>query len=135
MRYLIYLVLVVSTSLNAGTIHKWVDENGNVHYGDAPPAKTKSENVRVQSAPSNPGKPLPRLGTPDSDKEAGQPDQQVSSEQAERYCNEARSDLNIINNSSRIRVKQADGSERYLSDVEIAQRKSQSEATVDEFCK
>ena len=56
MRYLTYLVLVVSTSLNAGTIHKWVDENGNVHYGDAPPVKTKTENVRVQAAPSNPGK-------------------------------------------------------------------------------
>jgi hypothetical protein len=52
MRYLTYLVLVVSTSLNAGTIHKWVDENGNVHYGDAPPVKTKTENVRVQSASS-----------------------------------------------------------------------------------
>jgi len=135
MRYLIYLVLVVSTSLNAGTIHKWTDENGNVHYGDTPPVKTKSENVRVQTAPSNPGKPLPRLSNSDPDgKAAGNTDQQISKDQAERYCNEARADLNVINNSSRIRVKQSDGTERYLSDAEIAKRKAESEAAVDRFC-
>ena len=86
MRYLIYLILAISTSLNAGSIQKWTDENGNVHYGDAPPVKTKSENVRVQSAPSNPGKALPRLNSPDdpdqaeADEENGQ--QKVSEDQA-----------------------------------------------------
>ena len=49
MRYLIYplvgLILAISTSLNAGTIQKWVDDKGNVHYGDAPPVEVKSENV------------------------------------------------------------------------------------------
>jgi len=67
MRYLIFLILVVSTSLHAGTIQKWVDENGNVHYGDAPPVSTKTENISVQSAPSNPGKALPRLSTEETD--------------------------------------------------------------------
>ena len=30
MRYLIYLTLMASTSLNAGSIHKWTDADGNV---------------------------------------------------------------------------------------------------------
>jgi hypothetical protein len=133
MRYLTFLVLVVSTSLNAGAIHKWVDENGNVHYGDAPPVKTKTESVHVQSAPSNPGKALPRLSVPDGTQAAGQPE--VSNEQASKICEAARNDLNVINTSNRVRMKQADGTLRYLSEEEIAKRKADSEAEVARYCK
>ena len=66
MRYLIYLTLLASASLNAGSIHKWTDADGNVFYGDTPPVSAKTEGVRVQSAPSNPGKALPRLSSPGS---------------------------------------------------------------------
>jgi hypothetical protein len=134
MRYLTYLILVVSTSLNAGAIHKWVDENGSVHYGDAPPVKTKTESVHVLSAPSNPGRALPRLSAPDGTQQAaGQPE--VPKEQANEICEAARNDLNVINNSSRIRMKQADGTLRYLSKEEIAKRKAGSEAEVARYCK
>jgi len=143
MRYLIYLTLLVSTSLYAGTIHKWVDENGNVHYGDAPPVSTKTENVSVQSAPSNPGKALPRLSTQEASDEAGgggagaeEPDpDSVSTEQAQSICAQAKNDLDVIENSTRIKLKQADGNIRYLSDDEIAQRKAKSQNQVRLYCK
>ena len=64
MRFLIFLALLVTVPLQAGTIKKWVDEEGNVYYGDSPPISVKTENVRVLSAPSNPGKALPRLSSP-----------------------------------------------------------------------
>ena len=135
MRYLIYLILTVTTSLSAGTIHKWVDDNGNVHYGDAPPISAKSENVRVQSAPSNPGKALPRLNTPDkADTEVTQNQKQEDAEQASIVCENAREDLQVISSSSRVRLKQADGSTRFLSADEIAERKATAEADVDRFC-
>jgi len=139
MRYLIYLILAISTSLNAGSIQKWTDENGNVHYGDAPPVKTKSENVRVQSAPSNPGKALPRLNSPDdpdqaeADEENGQ--QKVSEDQASQNCANARSDLDIINNSIRVKLQEPDGNVRYLTETEIAERKTAAQAQVSKFCK
>jgi hypothetical protein len=137
MRYLTYLVLVVSTSLNAGAIHKWVDENGGVHYGDSPPVKAKTENIHVQSAPSNPGKALPRLSAPDETQQAaGQDDvsPDVSKEQASEICEAARNDLNVISSSSRIKLKQTDGTLRYLSKEEIAKRKADSEAEVARYC-
>lgn len=129
MRYLIFLLLVGSTSLHAGSIHKWVDENGNVHYGDAPPAETKSENVRVQSAPSNPGKALPRLTVSEPEPEGG-----ITDEQAVKICETARSDLQIIADSPRIRLQQPNGTERYLNDQEIAERKAKSEADIERYC-
>jgi len=142
MRYSIYpmlvLMLAVSTSLNAGAIHKWVDDNGNVHYGDAPPTKTTSKSVRVQSAPSDPGKALPRLktSTDASEQTAGGAgkEEKVSVEQASKICASAKADLEIISTSNRIKLQAADGSVRYLSDEEIAERQASSQTEVDRFC-
>jgi hypothetical protein len=145
MRYLIYLILAISTSLNAGSIHKWTDEKGNVHYGDVAPVKTRSEDVRVLSAPSNPGKALPRLNSTDDSAQAENGnvgngnaagnDQEVSDEQASNICASARADLDIINNSIRIKLQEPDGNIRYLNESEIAARKADSQTEVDRFCK
>ena len=143
MHYSIYPMLVLtlaiftslnSTSLNAAAIHKWVDDNGNVHYGDAPPVKTTSENVRVQNAPSDPGKALPRLNSPESTDQAAGKEQEVSAEQAAKICASAQADLNVISTSDRIQLQTEDGSIRYLSEDEIAERRASSQAEVDRFC-
>lgn len=140
MRYLIFLTLLLSTPLQAGTIQKWVDEDGNVHYGDAPPVSATTESVRVQSAPSNPGKALPRLNSPDTGQDgsgatAATDAAKVPRDQAKIACDQAQEDLAVINRSSRIKLKAADGSTRYLTTEEITERKQQAEADVKQFCK
>jgi hypothetical protein len=141
MRYLIYLTLLVSASLNAGTIHKWVDEQGNVHYGDSPPVATKTEDVRVLSAPSNPGKALPRLSTPSSEQNGDSSNPAAATDptglpedQAKLACDNAREDLQVINRSSRVKLRNSDGTTRYLTTEEIEDRKTQAEADVERFC-
>ena len=135
MRYLIYLTLLASMTLNAGSIHKWVDEEGNIHYGDAPPVSAKTEGVRVQSAPSNPGKALPRLSAPKSSEDTAAADNtNVPEDQANIACEKAQEDLRIISNSNRIKLRAADGSSRYMTTEEIEERKIQSEADVERFC-
>ncbi len=136
---MLVLVLAVftslnSTSLNASAIHKWVDDKGNVHYGDAPPVKTTTKNVSVQPAPSNPGKALPRLSSPEDSKQASAGEQEVSEERASKICASAQADLDIISTSTRIKLQMADGEIRYLSDAEIDERKASSQAEVDRFC-
>ena len=141
MRYSVFLILLASMSLNAGSIHKWVDEEGNVHYGDSPPVSAKTEGVRVQSAPSNPGKALPRLGSPDTAASSGGDStntaansDKVPEDQAKVACDKAREDLKVIGNSNRIKLKSADGSSRYMTTEEIEERKTQAEADVERFC-
>ena len=140
MRYLIYLMLLASTSLNAGSIHKWVDEEGNVYYGDAPPLSVQTEGVRVQSAPSDPGKALPRLSTPKSETtpDGSSPDvaanTDVPEDQAKIACEKAQEDLQVIGRSNRIKLRSADGSTRYMTTEEIEERKTQSEADIERFC-
>jgi hypothetical protein len=138
MRYFIYLILMVATSASAGAIKKWVDEDGNVHYGDAPPISAKTENVRVQSAPSNPGKKLPRLNNEGGQQAAGKSadkGNKTTAEQSKIACDNARSDLSVIDSNSRIRLREADGSTRYLTESEIAERRAQAQDDIKNFCK
>ncbi len=146
MRYLFFLATVIlSTSIQAGSIHKWVDEDGNVHYGDAPPVTAKTESVRVQSAPSNPGRALPRLnnqGTQAGGTQAGGAPAtanaddagNVPKDQAKIACDQAQQDLKVIKGSSRVKLRSADGSTRYMTTEEIDQRRQQAEADIARFC-
>ena len=44
---LVLLVLFSSAPMHAQQIHKWTDEDGNVHYGTVPPTETPSDVVTV----------------------------------------------------------------------------------------
>ena len=139
MRFALVPILLLAVSVQAGSIHKWVDEDGNVHYGDAPPVSAQTENVRVLSAPSNPGRALPRLGDTGGDENAAAgttaaASDEVPEDQAKIACEQAQEDLAVINRSSRIKLRGADGSERFLSTEEIAERKERAEADIDRFC-
>ena len=140
MRYFIYLMLLASTSLTAGSIHKWTDADGNVFYGDSPPVSAKTEGVRVQSAPSNPGKALPRMSSPESaettasDTPATDSDGNVPNDQAKIACENAKEDLEVIGRSSRVKLQLADGTSRYLTTEEIDARRSQAEDDIQRFC-
>ncbi len=141
MKYLVCLFILISSSAYAGGIHKWVDEEGNTHYGDAPPASVTTKKLRVDVAPSDPGKALPRLGTSDSasasgggSTSSGKPDSKVPADQAKTACEQARGDLKIISSSPRIRLKNADGTSRYMTTEEIKARRENAEKDVKEFC-
>lgn len=141
MKYLICLFILISSSAYAGSIHKWVDEDGNTHYGDAPPASVTTKELRVDVVPSDPGKALPRLGTSDSasasgggSTSSGKPVSKVPEDQAKTACEQARGDLKIISSSPRIRLKNADGSSRYMTTEEIKARQENAEKDVKEFC-
>ncbi len=140
MRYFIYLILLTSTSIHAGSIQKWVDEEGNVYYGDSPPASVNTQEVRVVGAPSSPGKALPRLNTSDSEEtttgdttEPGPED--VPNDQAKIACDIAQEDLKVIKRSKRVKLKAADGTTRYMTTEEIEERRKKAEENVKNFCR
>jgi hypothetical protein len=145
MRVIICLFILASSSLFAGEILKWVDEDGNIYYGDAPPISAETERVRVLSAPSNPGKALPRLSTDGStgnsnkrgtDVAAGdaRDNLKLPADQAKIACEEATADLKVMNRSSRIRLRSADGTTRYMTTEEIDVRRENAEKAVSLHC-
>lgn len=50
MRSLVLLLSMLSCPViaNAGDIHQWRDENGNVHFGDKPPASVETTQIVVK---------------------------------------------------------------------------------------
>ncbi len=145
MRMIICLLILTSSSLFAGSILKWVDDDGNIHYGDTPPIAVETVRVRVLSAPSNPGKSLPRLSTDGSTGNSrnqgtdvaaggGRENFKLPADQAKIACEEATADLKVINSSNRIRLRSADGTTRYMTTEEIDARREIAEKDVSLHC-
>jgi hypothetical protein len=143
MRFLIYLTFIVFSTANAANIHKWVDEEGNVHYSDSPPVSTSTEQIRVIGAPSNPGRALPRLGSSASgtgENKSGNADESgttgstVPEDQAKIACDNAQKDLDVLTNSDRIQLRSADGTTRFMTTEEIAERRKKTEEDIKKFC-
>ena len=133
MKSLACIALLLSLNAYAGTIHKWVDDKGNVHYGDAPPVSTQTKQLRVDGVPSKLGKTLPRLNDQEGGDASNSVNQQSSEEQAQLACEQARKDLEVISNNSQIKLKQSDGTEKFMTDEEIQQRKEIAEKDIENF--
>lgn len=50
--FLFFVMMIASLTVANAEVYKWVDENGNVHFTDAPPPKQKTEEVKIQRAPT-----------------------------------------------------------------------------------
>lgn len=143
MKRLLIPFLFMAGTVQAAGIQKWVDESGQVHYGDSPPTSAQTEEIRVSRPPANPGRSLPRLGgTSDGEGETEQtqaeaPPQappEVPADEKSQFCEEARKDLRTLERNQRIRLRQADGSTRVMTSEEIEQRREQAEADVERYC-
>lgn len=55
-RWLPLLMLLVAFPVAGQGIHKWVDDQGNIHYGDRPPVTVEAEllDIQVESATGKP---------------------------------------------------------------------------------
>ena len=154
MKYLVCLFILISSSVYASDIYTWVDEEGETHYGDAPPVSTTSEEVRVDVAPSNPGEPLPRLGTKDTESgaskpgtpesstpdsttpDSAQPDSEMTDEQAQAICKQAHHERKVLNNSKRrSKVRSTDGTIRIMTTEERKTHRIQSDQDIEQYCK
>lgn len=133
MKHLLIPILLISSSSFAAGIQKWVDEDGQIHYGDSPPAKTHTESVRVSRPPSNPGKPLPKFN-PESEKSSSGETVKLPADEASVICDRARQDMSVIENNDIVRIRDQDGSERVMSQEEIEARLERAQKDIDDYC-
>ena len=133
MKHLLIPILLISSTSFAAGIQKWVDEDGQVHYGDSPPAKAQTESVRVSRPPSNPGKPLPKF-SPEAEKSSNDEQVKLPADEAQVICERAKNDLSVIDNNEIVRIRDQDGSERVMSKEEIEQRRERAQKDIDDYC-
>ena len=134
------VLLALGTTANAGQIYKWVDAQGNVHFGSQPPEGQAAAEVNPNiSQPQTPmPKPASSVGE-SADAEQEKLDQQARKEAAENeaerkvYCERIRKDLAQMKANPRVRIE--DGGElRRLTEEERQERISKSEASIKENC-
>ena len=149
MKYLVCLLILISSSAYADKIYKWVDGDGNTHYGDVPPPSVHTEELRVDVVPSDPGKALPRLETSDPESSATdssttgsaspdstEPDPEMSDDQAESICKQAHREIKYLNNAKhRSRVRNPDGTTRHINTEERKARREQAKQDIKDYCK
>lgn len=136
----------VSAAEAADKYYKWTDSGGVVHYGENPPDPSKAQLVNVSTGVPS-GQPATEedlekkqaklMGDAAADKEK-QDGKSVTEDNAkivQENCGIYKQNLSALQNSARIREKDAKGEYRYLTDEEKASRTKAAETYIKENCK
>jgi hypothetical protein len=130
------VLLALSTGATAGQIYKWVDGQGNVHFGSQPPegqdAAAVNPNISQPKAP----KLAPKQGEDKAQEEADEKvKKEVAKQESERkaFCAATRANLAQFKNNPRIRME-IDGEVRQLTEEERQERIAKGEASIKENC-
>ena len=125
--WLLACLLCGSAAVAGSEIHRWVDDDGQVHFGDQP-AGAESSEVKPKAAPAGtPGdsgrmdktRRLLRAYEADRQQEREQKAQQQAQQQTRRRnCMTARDDLRQYSRSGSIYRLGEDGERIYLSEQE-----------------
>lgn len=136
------LLLALSTTAMAGQVYKWVDAQGNTHFGSQPPegqqATSINTNVATPKAPAPTAKPAAAVADTDEQKAIdSKVKEDVAKQEAERkkYCETVRTNLSQLQNNPRIRLQEEGKDEvRRLTEEERQERISEAEKAIAENC-
>ena len=133
--------VILSSPANA-RVYKWVDEDGQVHYGEQP-GSTQAEQVHIRTHETT----TPRkIDQEKLDKAEGKEKQKtetveqpqepkISKQEKRKLCSEAKSDLAAIMSRGRMREVDDKGEYIYLTDEQRQQRISAARKKQKEFCR
>ena len=139
------LAALLTPSLQAAEVFKWVDEQGITHYEERAPAdKEYSKVTTYGEVPSGSAEAKKRLEQQRADKKsAGEKSaeyaeqKKLADDQAKiraENCKGARSNLKTIQENARVRILGDDGEFRYLSEEERQQQLDSANETIAENC-
>lgn len=128
------LLLLPLSTAQATKLYKWVDQSGQVHYSQSPPAAGQGEASEVEIPRSALGQPQQQITAkePAADAEADDTDAMTPDEIRQKNCENARANLEIYQRHERIR--QADGQVIELNEESRAARIAEAEGMISEFC-
>ncbi len=147
-----FITLIFCSSVSMAGIYKWVDKDGNVHYGQQRPTSAPSQKMDVQQyAPRDtatykkPGSKDQAAENKDKENANNKPAEETKPEKkpetrAEKKrrlaaCAQARSNLSSMEAIGRIRSVDKDGNTRYLSQKEKEAKMSKTGNLISKHCK
>lgn len=98
MSFLLLLCLIfVFTDSTAAEVYRWVDENGQVHYGQRPPPGVSSNEIRLAPAPAAEIEPVPEITPlPDVTPAAAKDNTPSPEQQRALACTQAKQQLQYV---------------------------------------
>jgi len=141
---ILLLLLIIATPLYAA-VHRWTDENGNVHYSDRAPAtqKEKSEiHINVSKPDPTTVERLQRqqealksnLLIRDDQNKQQLADKEEAKQQLE-YCKQAKERLSILQNNSRVFAVDKEGNETFMEDSQRQEQVDKANEMIKKYCK
>jgi len=132
----------ISSYCYAG-IYKWVDEEGNVHYGQQRPATTQSERMRIQHHAPDDSSTYKRPGSKEGEEkkaeepaaEKKKPETAAEKKRRLAVCAQAKKNLQTMQSVGRIRSKDKDGNASYISQEQKEAKIKQSRELISKHCK
>lgn len=140
------LALLGSGAALAGDIYKWVDADGNVHYGDKPIGE-QSERVAIESRPTDPSRvasesqqlmasrstAIERRSEREAAEEEQANLQAEAAAHAER-CTSARAQMQRMITARKLYREDEDGEREYLDEAESQAARARIESQINEHC-
>ena len=123
---LVICLALVAVNISYAGVYKWVDEDGQVHFGDNPQGTSKSERVKIRKAPPPDPSTLERLNSREKfldAKEKERANEQDTLEKAEKkkaaykeFCEKTRERLTMLERGGRLYAVETSGEKNYLTE-------------------
>lgn len=129
----------------AAQVYKWVDGNGVTHYGEKPPAASKSREVKLHDAKAPAAAPAP-AGTPaykdreiefrkrQAERERDETKASADRASKQRECQVARNELSNLRASGRVYELSERGERVWMSDARRESEVGRLEAEYNRHC-
>jgi Domain of unknown function (DUF4124) len=144
------LITVVFTALiclsfqspSYAKVYKWVDENGQVHYGEQP-GNADAERVTIRQNETTEPRTIKKDEDDTKDKAENDAateapklvEQKIPAKEKRRLCKEAKSDIAAINSRGQMREINAKGEYVYLPDEQKQQRLATAKKKARKYCR
>jgi hypothetical protein len=134
-------ILLIHSQSHAG-VYKWVDEDGQVHYGEQP-GNTGAEIVPIRTNETTAPRTMNKdevdivksyIEAKDKKKKEAEEQKKINRDKR-KWCNEARSDLQAISSRGRLREINEKGEYVVMTEEQRQQRISAAKMKEREFCK
>lgn len=140
------LMFVAPGAAIASDIYKWVDEDGNVHYGDKP-SGAQSERMTIDSRPTNQAQVAAQTqARANARAEAREAEEaaaaeapsaeelQAAADERRQKCETSRANMQRLVTSRRIYREDESGERVYLDEAEMQATRQRVEDEINEFC-
>jgi len=140
---LLCLLMLMPILAQAQALYRWVDDRGEVHYGQVPPAGVQAEQIRRASPPSDRAaqERLDRAVGASQERQdeqrraASEQERQADSERIRREnCTQARNNLETLTaRGGRVTIRE-NGAYRVLEEEERQRMLEETQAQIEEYC-